>query len=180
MYGELDGSRLTSMDLEQALNDGTLKVSETNSPFNRGEGARNTALLGSDRSKFGASVNFSRETFDLEYVFEKPVLMAGYIIQTANDTPERDPVNWTIQDENGNVIHTVKDERPRGRFEDKKYSIDGPGALTKKIVLKVSETKNMNSCQLCQFQILVQKKFEKVSSEKLIPRAWKLMSISDV
>jgi len=44
--------------------------------------------------------------FKLSYEFIKPVLMKGYMIKTADDF-KLDPKNWTIEDENGNVIHAI-------------------------------------------------------------------------
>jgi len=38
------------------------------------------------------------------------------MIQTANDSPERDPVDWTVNGDDRQVIHTIKGEEPRGRF----------------------------------------------------------------
>jgi hypothetical protein len=38
----------------------------------------------------------SQETFDLTYRFEKPILIRGYILETANCDPENDPKDWIV------------------------------------------------------------------------------------
>jgi len=78
--------------------------------------------------------------------------MIGYMIETADNTPMRDPKNWTIEDENGIVVHTVVDEKERDRNTQKIYLLDGAGAEYRKIVLKVSESQGpFIDCQLCRF-----------------------------
>jgi len=72
------------------------------------------------------------------------------MIQTANDVPKRDPKNWTLEDENGKVVHTVVDEKERGRFVAKQYTIEGDGAWCKTIKLKVSDSRT-DACQLSRF-----------------------------
>ena len=38
----------------------------------------------------------SQGTFDLTYRFEKPILIRGYILETANCDPENDPKDWIV------------------------------------------------------------------------------------
>jgi len=76
--------------------------------------------------------------FKLSYEFIKPVLMKGYMIKTADDFKLCDPKNWTIEDENGNVVHAINDEEERGRNEEKQYILEGKGVWCKKIELLIS------------------------------------------
>jgi len=34
--------------------------------------------------------------FELTYIFEKPILIRGYILETADCDPENDPKDWTV------------------------------------------------------------------------------------
>ena len=50
--------------------------------------------------------------FELVYNFQKPVLVKGYILETANDDAECDPKDWVVRchniDDNSDVqIHSV-------------------------------------------------------------------------
>lgn len=71
------------------------------------------------------------EKFILAYKFEKPILLKGYMIKTANDCPGRDPKDWIINCLNIDggedvVAHTVENEDPRDRFTEKIYRCDNP------------------------------------------------------
>jgi hypothetical protein len=70
------------------------------------------------------------ETFMLAYKFEKPILLRGYMIKTANDCPEYDPKDWEINcrslDGEDIIVHTVEDEAPRDRFIEKNYRCSNP------------------------------------------------------
>ena len=57
----------------------------------------------------------SQSTFELTYRFEKPILVRGYILQTADDGDECDPKDWTVDCRNiadnvSTVISTVYGE----------------------------------------------------------------------
>ena len=67
--------------------------------------------------------------FNLTYQFEKPLLIKGYILETANDNAGNDPKDWRINCWNiekcyEQDIHVVKDEEPRDRWVEKEYHID--------------------------------------------------------
>jgi len=137
------------MDLKKALETGFLTVSGSK-PFAKNESFGNAAL--NDRSKFGSSAGLKKQgnTFLLEYTFQTEIKMSGYMIMTANDCPERDPKKWTIENERGEVIHSVENEEKRGRFSNKQYTLENIVSV-KKISLRVSDAHDCNECQLARF-----------------------------
>ena len=69
----------------------------------------------------------------MTYTFEKPILFQGYMLQTANDNADWDPKNWRVVNESGEVVHSVEDEKPKERLEEKKYRLEGDGVWTNQI-----------------------------------------------
>jgi hypothetical protein len=85
--------------------------------------------------------------FELTYRFEKPILIRGYILKTANDGNECDPKDWTVDCRNiadnvSTVISTVNDESDRDRLAEKQYRIDSSvgDIWTDRISIKVTAT----------------------------------------
>ena len=69
----------------------------------------------------------------MTYTFEKPILFQGYMLQTADENAGMDPKNWRVLDSNGEVVHSVEDESPKERLEEKKYRLEGDGVWTNQI-----------------------------------------------
>ena len=114
-----DFSDLKEVDHEQATEVG----------FQTVEG---TAAWNED--KFEGPINQEDDTtLNLTYTFEKPILFQGYMLQTADDNADWDPKNWRVVNESGEVVHTVEDESPKERLEEKKYRLDGDGVWTNQI-----------------------------------------------
>ena len=91
----LDPSATTDkeFDLKKAYENGTLKITGSD-PFGPGESCLQAIF--NDESKFGGECPFW-----LKYEFKEPIFVEGYIIETANDEPGRDPKDWQILDEDG-------------------------------------------------------------------------------
>lgn len=69
------------------------------------------------------------DIWEATYKFEKPILIRGYILETANVEPESDPKDWKIYCKNMETkvehdIHTVTGEETRDRWTEKEYRID--------------------------------------------------------
>ena len=85
--------------------------------------------------------------FELTYIFEKPILIRGYILETADCDPENDPKDWTVDCRNiadnvQTVISTVIDEGNRDRFVEKEFRVnDELGDIwTDRITIKITAT----------------------------------------
>lgn len=114
---------LREIDHEQCCQSGFQRVEGTEAYCDE-EGPWNTTTR--NNSKFGGPFNFDnfdedegRGGWEFTYYFKRPILVKGYIIQTANDCPNRDPVCWKIVKKNGCVVDEVQDAEPRGRFQKK-------------------------------------------------------------
>ena len=55
------------------------------------------------------------------------------MLQTADDNADGDPKNWRVVNESGEVVHSVEDESPKERLEEKKYRLEGDGIWTNQI-----------------------------------------------
>ena len=89
---------LKEIDHEQCCVSGFQRVEGTEA-YNDGEGPWNATTR--NWSKFGGPFNgdnfdedAGRGGWEFTYYFKRPILVKGYIIQTANDCPNRDPVCW--------------------------------------------------------------------------------------
>lgn len=74
-----------------------------------------------------SSMNAS-DQFEVTYIFQKPVLIRGYILETANERAECDPKDWVLNVHNCETnesidIHEVNSEAPRDRWVEKIYRI---------------------------------------------------------
>ena len=108
-------SDLKEVDLEQAAEVGFLAV-QASPAF---EEAINATKRETEGSKFGGPVTEIFENgnqFNLTYTFEKPILIQGYMLQTADDEPEWDPKSWEIINKDGEVLHSVEDENQKDRL----------------------------------------------------------------
>ena len=107
-------SDLKEVDLEQAAEVGFLAVD--------GSPAFEEAINATKReqgSKFGGPTSEIFENgnqFNLTYIFEKPILIQGYMLQTADDEPEWDPKSWKVMNKDGEVLHSVEDENQKDRL----------------------------------------------------------------
>ena len=136
---EYDVSDLKEVDLEQAVEVGFLAV-DGSPAF---EPAINATKRESEDYKFGGPVSDlfeNGDVFILTYTFEKPILIQGYMLQTASDEPEWDPKCWTVMNNNGEVLHQVIDENQKERLEEKNYRLENDGIWTDFIQINVSQT----------------------------------------
>jgi len=96
------------------------------------------------------------DMFELTYRFEKPILIRGYILETANVEGECDPKDWKINCRNIETnfehdIHTVEGEEARERWIEKEYRIndDLGDVWTDRISIRISATQG--STDSCHF-----------------------------
>lgn len=126
------------MDLVTALGNSFLKVSTNiNEGGDSANGTIAENLIKKDKTKFCVDLE-PDQSYDIIYDFALPVFVRGYLIETANDHDHRDPKDWEILDENGNILHEVKSEPTRGRFVAKRYNLFEGGAWCKQLKLKVN------------------------------------------
>jgi hypothetical protein len=145
-------SDLKEVDLEQAAEVGFLAV-QASPAF---EEAIN-ATKREQGSKFGGPTTEIFENgnqFNLTYTFEKPILIQGYMLQTADDEPEWDPKSWKVMNKDGEVLHSVEDENQKDRSQENSYRLDDEGVWTDQIQINVSQTQGGNNCHFARFQIL--------------------------
>ena len=95
----------------------------------------------------GAPPVMESSPFEVTYKFQKPVLIRGYILETANERAECDPKDWVLNVHNCETnesidIHEVNSEAPRDRWVEKIYRIpEKEGNIwVDRITLKVSAT----------------------------------------
>lgn len=82
-----------------------------------------------DKRKFACEQMDGSDIWEATYKFERPILVRGYILETANVDPESDPKDWKIvckdiMTKHEIVIHTVTGEETRERWNEKEYRID--------------------------------------------------------
>lgn len=89
-----------------------------------GEG-KEKALDGQARTKWTAN-----HPAWIQYKYAIGIRMSGYIITSANDNPNRDPKNWTVQGSNDGsswtTVHTVTNNAWTDRFETQSFTISSP------------------------------------------------------
>ena len=79
---------------------------------------------------------------------------------SANDESARDPSAWNVEGEGGSgsvVLHTVREERFKGRHHAKRYVLEeSKRVAVKKLVFRfcgVSDVNHANSIQLSQLNL---------------------------
>ena len=100
--------------------------------------------------------------FELTYSFAKPILVKGYILETANVEGECDPKDWTVDCRNiadnvTTVISTVVGEADRDRWVEKEYHVDEEvgDIWTDLITIRVSATQQSTGfCHFNQWTIM--------------------------
>ncbi|MFR3041853.1 MAG: GH92 family glycosyl hydrolase [Thomasclavelia spiroformis] len=127
------------------------------SDFNDAE--RKVKLFDGDSgSKFLTNDNVPSEDnpVHVEFAFEEAKTLDRYGMVSANDSPERDPKNWTLYGStDGNewvVIDQQSDQAFSTRFEKKEYAIATPTAYQ---YYKIEVTANQGNNQLTQFADLL-------------------------
>ena len=127
------------------------------SDFNDAE--RKVKLFDGDSgSKFLTNDNVPSEDnpVHVEFAFEEAKTLDRYAMVSANDSPERDPKNWTFYGStDGNewvVIDQQSDQAFSTRFEKKEYAIATPTAYQ---YYKIEVTANQGNNQLTQFADLL-------------------------
>jgi len=109
-----------------------------------------------------AASQLPSEPFEVTYRFKKPVLIRGYVLETANERAECDPKDWILnvhncEDNVSTDIHEVNGEGPRDRWIEKLYRIpEKHGKMwVDRITLKVSATQEAQGvCEINQFTIM--------------------------
>lgn len=97
-------------------------------------------------------------TFWMQYVSPTPVNIKRYSLVSANDAPERDPVDWTLEASNDGLSWTVLDRRTDQdfitRFNALEYLLDGAEkrAFTH-FRLNVSKITDGRTFQLSEWQL---------------------------
>jgi hypothetical protein len=116
---------------------------EGTEPYCEEEGPYNATRR--DYSKFGGPFNFDdfdeeggRGGWEFTYYFKRPILVKGYVIQTANDCPNRDPVCWRVTNKKGELIDEQVDAEPRGRFQKKVYRVKGLGVWARSLTFSIT------------------------------------------
>lgn len=87
-----------------------------------------------------------------------PLTVASYDLVSANDAPERDPKDWTLQGSNDGATWTDVDTRTgetfATRFLKKSYTVASPGAFTT-YRLKITANLNSPATNIVQFAELL-------------------------
>jgi len=104
-------------------------------------------------------------TMWIQYAFDTgKKRITAYAITTANDHPERDPKDWTLQGTNDGETWDVVDRRPGEKFSDRfqrrRFEVTKPGDYA---VYKLDVTKNHgeNTSQLSELELLTAEDLKK-------------------
>lgn len=109
---------------------------------------------GDTGSKFLTNDNVPsvEQPIHIEFAFEQAQTLDRYAMVSANDSPERDPKNWTFygssDGENWVVIDSQNDQNFEKRFEKKEIMIENPTAYQ---YYKIEITANQGNDKLTQF-----------------------------
>jgi sugar phosphate isomerase/epimerase len=121
------------------------------------EGPRNAFDNRSD-SKF--CILMAKIWLQYEYPAGRKEQIVAYAIRSANDAPERDPVDWKLlgsnDGENYDVLDERKGERFKGRFHKRLFKIKAPGSYS---TYKLDVTKvNSDRSQISEIELYIDKK----------------------
>ncbi|GLI05241.1 hypothetical protein YDYSG_12710 [Paenibacillus tyrfis] len=114
---------------------------------------------GKDKLNDGSSLTkwfTSQKSGWVTYRFDRPMAIGGYVLTSANDVPERDPAEWTLQASNDGkqwvTLDTRKGEQFRYRYQRTSYSVRSDAKYSYyKLNMKASEG---NKLQLAEIEFI--------------------------
>ncbi|MEU1290937.1 alpha-1,2-mannosidase [Streptomyces sp. NPDC005840] len=97
------------------------------------------------------------ETAEVTFTLAQPAAVAAYRLTSANDAPDRDPRDWSLQGSHDGVHWTAvdsrADERFHGRHEAREYSVAHPASYSR-YRLRIERNNGSDLTQLSRVQLL--------------------------